>query len=267
VQTEYGALFKIDDIKASDSGWEVAGYASTFGNVDHGGDVVMRGAFDKTLAEWKAGRNKVRFLWAHDTWQVLGVPKDLRTDDRGLFGTFKISKTQLGEDTHTLLKDGAVDSFSIGYLPADVEFDDVGVRKLLAVDLLEVSVVAIPMNDQAAVTRVKAAAEPDSLKRLSIAGHIELATEVLGPLGEKMRDFLATFREDGHELTDTKRRALTAFLETFSGMDAVRSEAERLLQPTPAVTEALGDDPELRELFLKNRRRRLERLGIRMEAA
>ncbi|HKC98924.1 MAG TPA: HK97 family phage prohead protease [Methylomirabilota bacterium] len=153
MDTEYGALFKIDDVKQSDSGgWEVAGYASTYGNLDAGGDVVMRGAFDSSIE----AEHKVRFLYAHRTDQVLGLPKSLKSDDRGLFGVFKISKTALGEDVHTLLKDGALDSFSIGYVPTDVEFDDSGARLLKGVDLLEVSVVALPMNGKATVTRVKA---------------------------------------------------------------------------------------------------------------
>jgi Escherichia/Staphylococcus phage prohead protease len=153
---QYGALARIDSVKATDDGWSCTGYVSTFGNVDHVGDVVMHGAFDASLAAWKAGAQKIRFLNAHRTDQVLGVATELKADDRGLLGTFKISKTSLGQDIHTLLKDGALDSFSIGYVPTDIEFDDSGVRKLLGVDLLEVSLVSIPANDQAAVTGVKA---------------------------------------------------------------------------------------------------------------
>jgi HK97 family phage prohead protease len=148
---EYGQRLKVTEFKSSDSGAEVAGYVSTFGNVDHGGDVVMRGAFDSTLASG----TPVRFLWAHDTHEVIGLPIELKSDDKGLFGRFKISQTARGRDVHTLLKDGAVDSFSIGYIPTDVEFDDAGSRLLKSVDLLECSVVAMPMNERATVTAVK----------------------------------------------------------------------------------------------------------------
>jgi len=148
---EYGARLKIAEIKASGDAFEVAGYVSTYGNVDHGGDVVMRGAFDTTLA----AKTPVRFLAHHDTHQVLGVPLEMKSDDQGLFGRFKISQTQLGRDMHTLLKDGALDSFSIGYIPTDVEFDDAGTRLLKSVDLLECSIVAMPMNTRATVTAVK----------------------------------------------------------------------------------------------------------------
>ena len=148
---EYGPRFKVTEFKSSDAGAEVAGYVSTYGNVDHGGDVVMRGAFDATLA----AKTPVRFLWAHDTHEVIGLPIELKSDDKGLFGRFKISQTQRGRDVHTLLKDGALDSFSIGYIPTDVEWDDADTRLLKSVDLLECSVVAMPMNERATVTAVK----------------------------------------------------------------------------------------------------------------
>jgi HK97 family phage prohead protease len=153
VSVQYSHPVPIAEIKAaSDGSWEVSGLISTFGGVDLGGDTILRGAFDETLA---SGR-KVKFLFAHDQSQVLGTALSLKAEDRGLFGRFKISRTRLGEDVHTLLKDGALDSFSIGYFPEEFEFDpDTGTRLLKKIDLLEASVVAIPMNPDAIVTHVK----------------------------------------------------------------------------------------------------------------
>lgn len=226
MQPEYGALFKIDDVKASDGGFEVAGYVSTFGNVDHGGDVVMRGAFDASIAAWRTGSRKIRFLYAHDTFSPLGVAKDLRADDKGLFGTFKISKTTLGEDVHTWLKDGALDSFSIGYIPTDVEFDDVGVRKLLSVDLLECSVVSIPMNEQAGVTRVKADLPFDQVLvrslehlKLGVAEAEALHTRRAAEKRELSERHLAAMKDlaDEAEASMSRLRALLVALESESG--------------------------------------------------
>ena len=149
---QYGHPLRITELKAVDDAFEVAGYVSTYGNMDHGGDVVLHGAFEQTLSN----KAPVRFLFGHDTHQVLGKPIELRSDNTGLFGRFKISQTQLGRDVHTLLKDGALDSFSIGYIPTDVEFDESGARLLKGIDLLECSVVSMPMNTRATVTAVKA---------------------------------------------------------------------------------------------------------------
>lgn len=158
---EYGRAFEVTDVKASDSGWEVAGFASTY-SIDLGGDQVVPGAFAESIRAWENGTKRVRFLYSHDTTQILGVPTELREDRRGLFGRFRISKTKLGEDVHTLLKDGAVDSFSIGYVPVDTEFAG-NVRLLKQLDLIEVSLVAVPMQPEAVVTGVKHGARQDDL--------------------------------------------------------------------------------------------------------
>ena len=147
----YSAPRRVAEIKSADGGMEVAGYVSTFGNVDFGGDIVQTGAFAKSLG----ARTPVRFLFGHDSHSVLGKPLELREDEKGLFGRFAISQTTLGKDIHTLLVDGALDSFSIGYIPTDVDLDEKGVRLLKEVDLLECSVVAMPMNARATVTAVK----------------------------------------------------------------------------------------------------------------
>jgi uncharacterized protein len=147
----YGAPQRIAELKASDDGWEVAGYASTF-DLDLGNDRVHPGAFRATLE----GGAKVRFLYAHDASQVLGRPLELYEDERGLFGRFRISKTRLGQDVHTLLSDGSLDSFSIGFIARDFEHDEkANVRHLKSVELLECSVVSLPMQPRATVTAVK----------------------------------------------------------------------------------------------------------------
>lgn len=56
------------EIKAEDDGdMTVSGYASIFGNRDRVGDVVVAGAFTKSLA---SGR-RVKMLWQHDPAKLL----------------------------------------------------------------------------------------------------------------------------------------------------------------------------------------------------
>lgn len=139
------------DLKTSADGWAVEGLVSTFNNTDLGGDIVLPGAFRASL---RSG-SPVRFLYQHDTHQVLGAPIDLRETDAGLFGKFRISKTQLGTDVRTLLLDQAIGAFSIGYLVDDQEMRSDGVRLLKQLTLLEASIVTLPMNEAAVVTGVK----------------------------------------------------------------------------------------------------------------
>jgi phage head maturation protease len=71
VDTVYKTVpFELTELKASDGGgWSFTGYASTYGNVDAGGDVVMRGAFDASLGL----RKKRPLLWQHDLREPIGV--------------------------------------------------------------------------------------------------------------------------------------------------------------------------------------------------
>jgi len=146
--------FELEELKSrGDDGWSFTGYASTFGNVDEGGDVVLRGAFSSSLA-----RRVPRLLWQHDMHEPIGKVLGLTEDDRGLHGEFKISRTTRGHDAYQLLRDGAIDSMSIGYIPEEQDFDEKsGIRQLKSVELLEISLVSIPMNGEARITAVKAA--------------------------------------------------------------------------------------------------------------
>jgi len=140
------------ELKTAGDDWEVAGHVSTFGNRDLGNDIVHRGAFADALTSGST----VRFLFAHDPAQVIGRPLELYEDEKGLFGRFKISRTRLGQDVHQLLVDGCVDSFSIGFIAKEHDFDEKSrIRNLRKVELLEASLVALPMQPAARVTSVK----------------------------------------------------------------------------------------------------------------
>lgn len=148
----YGAPVGVE-VKAAGDGWRISGYASTW-DTDLMRDRIEPGAFKRSLA---SGR-KVRFLFGHDHTKPLGVTKSLREDATGLFGDWVISQTQLGADVRQLVFDGALDSFSIGFVPKDYTLDRDGVRVLKDVELVEVSLVAMPANPGATVSSIKTSA-------------------------------------------------------------------------------------------------------------
>jgi len=77
----------------------IEGYGAIFGNVDMGNDMIIRGAFAKTL---KDKGNKVYFLADHkyDTDHVLGVAT-VEEDEVGLYGKFEINlETQKGQEAY-----------------------------------------------------------------------------------------------------------------------------------------------------------------------
>jgi uncharacterized protein len=155
---EAEAEFKFADADATARG-EFVGYASTFGNIDLGGDIVEAGAFRDTIQ--KRGAGGVAMLWGHDQRQPpIGKWLDLREDDRGLVARGQlILDVAKARDVHALMREGALKGLSIGYrIPAGgAEMDRRGVRRIKSADLMEISVVTFPMNTRAQVGRVKSA--------------------------------------------------------------------------------------------------------------
>lgn len=128
------------------------GYASVFGVVDNGLDVVERGAFEASIA-----KRKVKMLWHHNPGEVIGVWQEIAEDHRGLRVKGRlISEVEKGREALALLKAGAIDSLSIGYRTKRAVSEGSGsIRKLIEVDLFEVSLVTFPMLDDAVITDVK----------------------------------------------------------------------------------------------------------------
>jgi len=252
--------FAVSELKTGDGTMTFTGLAATFGNLDHTGDVIMRGAFDETL---QSGRKR-RLLWSHDMSEPIGIEQTLKATDEGLVGTWKLSKTARGLDVYELLRDGAVDSLSIGYQAKDVDYDDAGVRLLKSIDLLEVSVVAIPANDQAIITQVKADQPFDQLLK-QLSDQLKLGTSQAKALHARRRD-------DERELSE---RHIAAISEYLALAEACAVDLKALL-PSPAPSpdaEATDAEPPTTEpsvassapsalsLRLAHARKRLARRG------
>ena len=89
-----------------------------------------------------------------DHKDVIGVVTSMSEDKNGLNIVAKISDTNLGNETLNLVKDGAIRSFSVGFIPVTDQKDgNTIIRK--KVDLKEVSLVAFPAYDKAEVLSVR----------------------------------------------------------------------------------------------------------------
>lgn len=151
------------------------GYASLFGVVDLGRDIVEKGAFRRSLTR---GARAVRMLWQHDPAQPVGAWLSIREDERGLKvrGRLNLAVARARE-LHALMRDGGLDGLSIGYRVVKSRANASGGRRLLDLDLWEVSLVTFPMLPGARVDQVKRAAPPlraawaANALSLAIAGH------------------------------------------------------------------------------------------------
>ena len=129
----------------------VEGYAAVFGNEDSYNDIIVQGAFTKTI-QGREGK-RIKLCLQHDFDDVVGKIEELREDEKGLWFKAKISNTTKGKDLAILIEDDAINEISIGYQAVVWEVDEVrGVRLLKEVKLYEVSFVTRAANPQAVVT-------------------------------------------------------------------------------------------------------------------
>jgi len=139
----------------------VTGYFSIFGNVDADGEIVVPGAFKKSLQENGPGsqRNRIYHLFQHDPQMVLGKPHVLKEDEKGLYFETKISETSYGRDVLKLYEDGVYSEHSIGYRVIKSENVELEggktARKLIELQLWEGSTVTWGANELAVVTGLK----------------------------------------------------------------------------------------------------------------
>jgi HK97 family phage prohead protease len=137
------------EIRATDTEKrEVSGVAVPFNEtIDIGGGWTER--FEKGAVDLEADVKLFR-----DHKEIIGKVTRMEESDEGLLISAKISDTTLGNETLELVKDGAIRSFSVGFIPVvDEKKEKTIVRK--KVDLKEVSLVAFPAYESASVTEVR----------------------------------------------------------------------------------------------------------------
>lgn len=148
---------------------QFCGYGSVFNVVDKGGDIVAPGAFAESLDTWRKNGRAVPVLWQHDPGQPIGAWEDLKEDDYGLLGdaSLWLDEAPYARLAHKGMQTKTITGLSIGYRVKDYSVNqDTGVYTLQKLDLVEISVVTNPMNDDARVAGVKAMVEAGRLPSL-----------------------------------------------------------------------------------------------------
>jgi HK97 family phage prohead protease len=159
------------EVKAADDGsGELEGFAAVFNTVDLGGDIILPGAFKKTLSDWKRAKGRIPLVDGHlssSSQTLLGsvVRAEERTagDPKGLWFRAKFSSDADSQTVRTKALEGHLNGVSIGYLPVPggVTFKQGGdgepVRVLSELKLFEISLTPVPMHPDARLTGVKAA--------------------------------------------------------------------------------------------------------------
>lgn len=212
------AQFKLEGDDAT-----FVGYASTFGNVDSGGDTIVKGAYKDTLKT----NGMPKMFFNHDSYAVpIGKWVKAVEDDYGLLLTGEFTPgNSLAAEVKAALKHGTVESLSIGYALKAGDYQETATGRLIkkVARLAETSIVTFPMDKFAKVdlTSVKFA---DELKAI-----------------ETIRDF-EYFLRDAGSFSKGAAQALTARAkELFAPREVVAGPSEaKMLAEIHARLQKLG---------------------------
>ncbi|GAA4111147.1 phage major capsid protein [Aminobacter aganoensis] len=141
------------EIKAAltvDDTGEITGLAWPFGSPDRVGDVIEKGAFTAPTS--------VPMLFAHDQRDTIGVWDQITETAEGLTvkGRLLVDDVARAREVRAMIKAKAVTGLSIGFVTKSAKPRRNG-RTITALDLHEISVVAVPCHPGAQITTIKAA--------------------------------------------------------------------------------------------------------------
>lgn len=171
----------------------IEAYAAIFGNVDSYNDVILPGAFAKTLQEWEDSDSTIPLLWGHDLsdpMSNIGGISYATEDDKGLFirATFDIEDNPRAKQVYKLCKERRVRDLSFAFNPLKYEYgekDGKNVRFLNEVQLYECSIVGVGANPLTEIVSVKEDAEPEQ----ELSDELD---ELLDECKGKIKNFFST---------------------------------------------------------------------------
>lgn len=261
---DYGS--KTVTIKFKDDGLaegEFIGYASVFGNKDSYGDVVLKGAFDTSLQEWKASGYGIPVLWGHNMSDPdfnLGECITAEEDDRGLKVHVKLDlECPKAASTYRLLKARRVNQMSFSYKVIDgayimPEGDEYTYRdayyELRELQLFEVSVVPIGANQETEILAVKSLVSALTSKagRVLSAANVEVIKTSIAQLEAALEALESVLPdEDEDPADDEEKKDPDQTSGTESPPEAEKSSGTATLSPSVSQAEI---DIQLTEMEL-----------------
>jgi len=210
--------FKLD--KALTEEGEFSGYLSVFNVEDSWGDMVMPGAFKKTLKE----NDRFPLLNMHNMEEILG-DFEAEEDKKGLYINAAL---ELGiakaKEKYLLLKKKILKGLSIGFKTIKDKWED-KIRQLLEVQLWEGSLVTYGANPEALVDAVKIQGGPEEILRIIdiLKGRKTLSAEHRGII-TKARDEINALIESNEPPEGTRKDTLSPYASIIEGLEAMKNK-------------------------------------------
>jgi HK97 family phage prohead protease len=234
---------KLEDAQP-DGRRRIEGYAAVFGNRDAYGDIIVPGAFEKSLRT----KPDVKVLYQHDTHQPIGKQESGYEDEFGLSVVGALTNTDLVTGTVVpLLEDEVITGLSIGYEVVVEEYNsELEVWFLKEIELWEWSPVTFPANELATVTQVKSLGDRSDGHVARVERHAKaLIHELEGYFAKDVRrealpsEQLATLRThlDGQRPGSEAAQAVKAKLIENAAYLRGMNDALEALETVPSTEE------------------------------
>ena len=186
----------------------------------------------------ESGR-KPKLMKYHDSTQIVGVVQALQETPEALLFTARISASRDGNDALELVKDGAIDSVSVGVDPIDAGYDDAG-NLIVAKGLLrEISLVAEPAYKDARITRV-AATKITHNQAKETADMDITKNETEAPAPAPTAPVWAQAKRVPSKLP-TVAEYMTAYIRGGEAAEAAKREVQLWIEHHAPITAAAGD--------------------------
>lgn len=168
-----------------------AGYASVFERLDEAGDIVLRGAFRRSLR--RRGHERIRMLFQHDPKEPVGTWDAIAEDGFGLWVEGRLTDGVPRADAlRRLIERRAVDGLSIGFRTVKAMREPgTGHRRLSEIDLWEISIVTFPMMDAA---RIATSTASPRLTRSSLRS-VPPTLRVSGPTADALEAAISSLKQ------------------------------------------------------------------------
>jgi HK97 family phage prohead protease len=255
------------------------GYASIFNTPDSYKDIILPGAFKKTIkekgpkVEKKSGRvsSEIKALWQHNPDWPFGLPQHLEEDSKGLYHRTKISNSDENMDRLQYMEEGIVTGESIGFMTTDFEWDEEDeddwwpARIIKGIDLWEISPVTFAAHSDAVTTLIQRNRELAlAVRNIEHGGVMATAYKmksISAPMVEQAISVLTSLKEALPEETPDDEENVVQLEETPE-VEEVDNPPENDDEPDtseedPVLVEAL--ESFALELELEQRARKLEK--------
>ena len=232
--------FETKALKKGSKSLKIAGYANTTAK-DRSGDVVTAEAWAKGVENFR--RNPV-MLYQHKHDAPIGRIDKIQVDKKGIFVEGSVSDA--AEKLHgiqTLIKDGALKSFSVGFRVKDGKYNrEDDSMTITDVELLEISVVSVPCNQDSLFSIRKSFDNEQDYKEFVTSIDAEVSDDEQKMMNEVTAGITSVVGGHYHTVElDASNNGVTTYASHMS------NHAHRILN---GVVQSAGEPPHTHDITM-----------------